>query len=256
MKLVDVHCHLESRELFENIDHVIDEAAKAGIVKLITSSVTPSQWDVSRELAEKYKMVEFSAGIHPWFAALSQLNIIEELYRMKDKGAVAIGEIGLDKKIDNPDFETQRIIFTRQLEIAIDINLPVIIHCRGAFDELIHILKEKGAPQAGGIIHSFSGSVEIAEELIKLGLSFSLGGTLTYRNSKKREKLLQRIYPDYMLLETDSPDILPVPLDKKPNMPSNIILNLKAASEILEQDEETVAMKTTANAVKIFNLRI
>ena len=110
-----------------------------------------------------------------------------------------------------------------------------------------------GMPEAGGIIHSFSGSVEVAELLIPHGISFSLGGILTYRNSKKRVKLLQRIYPDYFLLETDSPDIPPVQMEK-PNVPANIIYNLKAAAEIVEKSEDEVAKATTQNAIGLFGL--
>jgi TatD DNase family protein len=108
---------------------------------------------------------------------------------------------------------------------------------------------------ARGVIHSFNGSVEAAAEFIKLGLSFSMGGILTYRNSRKRAKLLKYIYPSHFLLETDSPDITPVEANK-PNRPANIVYNLKAAAEILETAEEEIAAVTSANAANIFNLKI
>lgn len=253
MKLIDVHCHLESEELRINLDKLIPEARNAGIIKLITSPVSPNQWDHSAMIAEKYDEVEFALGIHPWLASLSDLEIIETLANAKKKGAVAIGEIGLDKKIDNPDIDTQIKAFDKQLEIAKKIDLPVIIHCRGAFNELIQSIQRIGLPASGGIIHSFSGSIELADEFISYGLSFSLGGALTYKKNNKRIKILKRIYPEHFLLETDSPDFLPVQLKDIPNVPANILYNLEAAAEILGESEESVAQVTTENALRLFN---
>jgi len=256
MKLVDAHCHLESEHFINNLDEVIDDAKKSGIVKLITCSITPSQWEVSRSIAESHKEVEFAMGIHPWYISQDDADKIDELTHAADLGACAIGEIGLDKKISHPGIDEQVQIFEAQLKIAKEINLPVIMHCRGAFNELELSLKRIGAPAAGGIIHSFNGSIEVAENIIKHGISFSIGGILTYRNSKKREGLLNYIYPEHFLLETDSPDIPPVHLRGKPNIPSNIVYNLAAASEIIRAPKEEIAEKTTSNAVKIFNLKI
>ena len=138
----------------------------------------------------------------------------------------------MTEKLSLPHFDLQREIFELQLQYAVETDIPVIIHCRGAFNELIESINRIGVPRRGGIIHAYSGSLELTEILIKKGLSFSMGGTLTYKNSKKRSDVLKRIYPGYFLLETDSPDIPPVNT-LKPNVPSNILLNLKAASEIL-----------------------
>jgi TatD DNase family protein len=141
------------------------------------------------------------------------------------------------------------------MNFAVDTDLPVIIHCRGAFNELIESLNRTGVPARGGIIHAFSGSREIAESLIKKGLSFSIGGTLTYKLSRKRSEVMNLIYPNHFLLETDSPDIPPVGTEK-PNVPANILLNLKAASEITGMPEEEIAENTTENAKRIFGLDI
>ena len=168
MKLIDSHCHLESEELFDDLDKIIQGASKAGIVKLITCSVNYEQWDKSKSIAERYDEVEFANGIHPWYASVSDLDKIEELADSKSRGAVAIGEIGIDKKIDNPSYEIQKEIFIRQMEIACDIDLPVILHARGTSNELYKILKSTGIPKSGGVIHSFSGSAEQAEDFIKL----------------------------------------------------------------------------------------
>lgn len=253
MKLVDVHCHLESSCFKDSLDQIISDAADAGIIKLITSSITIDQWEHSRSLAAKYDKVEFATGVHPWYADEKDLNVYTKLAESWDMGAIAIGEIGLDRKISTPDFDLQRAVFEEQMKFAVKKNMPVIIHCRGAFNELALSLRKTGMPEAGGIIHAFSGSVQIADEMMDLGLSFSMGGTLTYRNSRKRSEVLKKIYPHNFLLETDSPDIPPVGTEK-PNVPSNIILNLEAAGEILGIRAEEIAEKTTENALRIFRL--
>ncbi len=255
MKLIDVHCHLEAPEFSGIIDSVIADSEKAGIVKLITSSVTYEEWNLSKSISEKFKAVEFSIGIHPWYVSEKDLDIRKKLEAASGLGAIAVGEIGLDKKIETPPFDLQQKIFEEQMKYAVDVNIPVVIHCRGAFNELIESINRTGIPARGGIIHAFSGSREIAEVLIKKGLSFSIGGTLTYKLSKKKAEAMKVIYPGYFLLETDSPDIPPAGKEK-PNVPANILLNLSAASEITGRPEDEIARVTTENASRIFRLNI
>lgn len=255
MKLVDSHCHLEAPEFSGNLESLISEAENAGIVKLITSSVTHDEWPVSRAISEKFNSVEFSIGVHPWYVSEKDLDIRRKLEEASAIGAIAVGEIGLDRKIETPPFELQVKIFEEQMKFAVDANLPVIIHCRGAFNELIESLNRTGVPAAGGIVHAFSGSNEIAESLIKKGISFSIGGTLTFKPSRKRIDVMKLIYPHHFLLETDSPDIPPAGMEK-PNVPANILLNLRAASELTGRPEEEIADSTTENAKRIFRLNI
>ncbi len=254
MRLVDAHCHLESELYDGRLDSIIDDARAAGLAAMITSSITPGMWDLSLSLAERYDIVYASTGIHPWYIRDGDIGRIEGLAGTAGRGAVAVGEIGLDRKVESPPFDLQVKIFEAQLSVAKEIGLPVIIHCRGAFNDLAVSLKKIGVPSRGGIVHSFTGSAEVAAELMKLGLSFSLGGILTYRNSAKRVEMLKTIYPSRFLLETDCPDIPPVEMKNSLHVPANIIYNLRAASELLHESEEKIAEKTTENAVRIFNL--
>ena len=253
MKLVDVHCHLEEGHLDGSLAGTIKEAAKAGVVKMITSSINPEQWDVSLDIAERFEEIECALGIHPWYILPEHKEKLPYLPSFCKRGAIAVGEIGLDSKTDSSHADLQKTFFEDQIAIAKELKLPVVVHCRGSFYDMISSIKRLGKIE--GIIHSFSGSLEVAAEFMKLGFSFSMGGILTYRNSPKRAKLLKFIYPSHFLLETDSPDITPVEA-KAPNTPANIVYNLAAAAEILETTTEHVAAITTANAARIFNLKL
>ncbi len=257
MKLIDCHCHLESESLLQRIDSIVQRADSAGVVKMITCSITPEQWELSESLAGRFPQVEFANGIHPWYIKQGDSVSLDALYLAGKRGASAIGEIGLDKKKAPVPFDIQLQFFEAQLSIAKELGLPVIMHCRGAFEEAARSIKRIGGLPAGGIIHSFSGSAEIAEVFIRLNIAFSLGGILTYRNSQKRAKMLRRIFPDHFLLETDSPDIPPVEKkhgDEQFNEPANIVFNLEAAAELLGLSTEETADAATANAARIFKL--
>jgi len=253
MKLVDAHCHLEKGHFDGSLAGTIKKAAEVGVVKMITSSISPEQWDISLSIAERFEEAECALGIHPWYILPEYRKELPHLASFCKRGATAIGEIGLDSKTDLTPINLQKTFFEDQLAIARELELPVIIHCRGSFYDMIKSIKRLG--EIKGIIHSFNGSLEVAAEFMKLGLSFSMGGILTYRNSPKRAKLLKFIYPSHFLLETDSPDITPVEA-KTPNIPANIVYNLTAAAEILETTREHVAAVTTVNAARIFNLKV
>ncbi len=256
MRIVDAHCHLESEELWDSAEAVIAEACKAGIIKLVTASVSASQWPRSESLAQRFPEVAFAWGVHPWFVRTEDLDAVRGLEVAREHGACAIGEIGLDAKIETPPMELQLAVFRAQLAIAREINLPPVIHCRGAFDVLLGVLKSIGAPPCGGLIHAYSGNAEIADALLPYGMRFSLGRSLTYRSSPKRERLLRRIYPDFLLLETDSPDMLPLGAKGDINTPANIVYTLRAAAEALGESEEQVAETTSSNAAQLFGFHI
>jgi TatD DNase family protein len=255
MRLVDAHCHLEDESLYSRLDSVLRDARAAGIVRILTCAVTPEQWPRSAEIARQYPEVAFALGVHPWFATEESLQQLDGLRRARELGASAIGEIGLDSKVESPSMELQTAVFEAQLAIAKELALPVIIHCRGAFNELHASLKRIGAPTPAGIMHAFSGNVQLARTFVQLGLKFSLGRSLTYKPSAKREELLRFIYPEHLLLETDSPDMPPIGAEPGiPNEPRNLPLNLRGAAELLGCDVAEVAEATTRNASDLFTL--
>lgn len=254
MRLVDAHCHLESDELAGCLDTVVAEARRAGVVRLITASIVPEQWGVSSSLARRYPEVECAWGVHPWYIRPEYEPLLPSLADARSGGARAIGEIGLDRKTETVPISLQCRFFEKQLRTAKELDLPVVIHCRGAFDLLLRYVRAVGLAQTGGVVHNYSGNAELARQLSAHGLSFSLGGVLTYRNSRKKRDVLHAIYPDHFLLETDSPDIPPVEAPGRPNVPANIVHNLRAAAELLGESEERVAEDTTRNAIRVFGL--
>jgi TatD DNase family protein len=256
MKIVDVHCHLESLHFRNDLDGLIEESRRAGIVKLITASIAPDQWELSTQLAARYPEVECALGVHPWYILESHRADLHRLVDARAMGAVAIGEIGLDCKTEVVDFGLQVEFFEKQLAIARKIGLPVIVHCRGAFNELMRSVRKGGPLAAGGVIHSYSGSPELTDDLIELGFSFSMGGILTFRNSPKRAAVLKKIYPGRFLLETDSPDIPPVQKRGEVNRPSYIRYSLEAAAGIIGESEAEIASCTTRNAAELFKLKV
>jgi TatD DNase family protein len=254
MQLVDVHCHLESEAFQEGLDETLEMARRAGVRKLITASVHPAQWALSAALAARFKAVEFAVGVHPWYCPEEVMPHLSSLPEAA-ADAVAIGEIGLDSKTERFPLAWQIKVLIPQLRAACDLGLPGILHCRGAFNELLALFKKYGPPP-GGVLHNFSGSPELAEQFMEYGLAFSMGGVLTWRNSAKRARVLRRIYPDHFLLETDAPDIPPVEARGAINTPANILYNLRAAAELLDLPAEEVAEATTRNATRIFKLRL
>jgi TatD DNase family protein len=208
------------------------------------------------ELSARFPEVECALGIHPWYIKPEYEPDLARLVFQAQRGAAAIGEIGLDRRVAEPPIEVQRRFFDSQLIIAKQLNLPVVIHCRAAFNELLDSLRRIGAPQTGGVVHNFSGSLELARDLERFGLVFSFGGVLTYRNSGKKKELIREIYPDAFVLETDSPDIPPREAPGRPNRPANIVYNLRAAAELLGESEEHVAQATTEVAARVFKLTV
>lgn len=256
MRLIDAHCHLAAKEFEGQLDALLGEARAAGVLKLVTAPTVPEQWAVSRDIAARFPEVAFAWGIHPWSVKEEHLSVMDQLRGARAAGACAIGEIGLDAKVASTPMDLQLRIFEAQLLVAKELELPVVLHCRGAFNELTETLKRVGAPARGGIIHAFSGSEEVAEACMRHGLSFSMGGALTYHRSNKRAKVLEKIYPGHLLLETDCPDIPPIQSIGNPNVPANLLHNLRGAAAYLGESEEAIAEQTTQNAMRLFGLTL
>lgn len=247
--LIDTHCHLSTSD-YDNLDEVIK--SMDGI--MIASGCDDKTNNEVIKLVNEYNNVYGTLGIHPEeIDKLSQnsFKIIEE--NINNPKIVAIGEIGLDYHWVKDNEKKQKEIFEYQLKLAQKYNKPIVVHSRDAIQDTYDILKKY---KLKGTIHCFSSSLEMAKEFIKLGYKIGIGGTLTFKNSKKIQEIVKDISLNDILLETDSPYLSPEPFRGKKNLPSNVYYVALKVAEIKNVDVKSVLSITNSNAIKEFDLDI
>ena len=248
---IDTHCHLY-KEYYNSIDDVIKESMEEGVCKFIVNGCDMKSNKEAMELAHKYDNVYAAIGFHP-----TELDDFKDEYfkwledNINDKKVVAVGEIGLDYHYDNTNREKEIYVFKKQLDIAKKYNKPIIVHSRDAIGDTYDILKKYNLR---GSIHSYSGSLEMAKEFIKLGYMLGVGGVVTFKNAKNIKEVIKNINLEYMLLETDSPYLTPEPFRGTANSPKYIPLIAKEISNIKDIKEADISRATTNNAERIFDL--
>ena len=246
---VDSHAHI-NYDMYEDLDEVINTATENNVMKVVNCSEDlKTSLDVI-DLHKKYSNLYPAVGIHPQNVDKSNIGDIDKLEQIiKNENVVALGEIGLDYYYSRDNREKQILFFEKQLELSKKYDLPVIIHCRNATDDLLRILKKSDVK---GVNHCFSGSVETARELIKLGYYLGVGGILTFKNSKL-EDVIKSIPIEYILLETDSPFLTPEPFRKYRNEPKYIPIIAEKLAQLKEIDVNEVMKITTNNANSVFD---
>lgn len=246
--MIDTHAHILS-EFYDDIDKLIEELKSKNIIKVINCA---DSIETSKEVLNIYNKYEGyllpAVGIHPENIDNSNLKTIENI--IKEHKVFAIGEIGLDYHYNDENKDEQKEYFIKQLDLALKYDLPVIIHIREAMQDCFDILKTR---KNKGIIHCFSGSVEMAREYIKLGYKLGIGGVLTFKNSKLYE-VIEKIDLKDIVLETDSPFLSPEPFRGKKNKPCNVLYVAKRIAEIKNISLEEVINTTTATAKQIFDI--
>ena len=253
--LIDSHAHLDMNDFEQDREEVIERAVKNSIVHIISIGTDLKSSTDALELARKYEYVSASVGVHPHNADDCDPSDPDKLAKMASAPEiVAWGEIGLDFFRAYSAPEAQARIFTRQLGIAEDLNLPVIIHDREAHEEVYSTLKRMGKGERKGVIHCFSGDRDLAEAFMKLGYFISIPGTVTYKNASHIKDVASFIPLDRILVETDSPFLAPVPKRGKRNEPSNVIFTAKEIARLRNISFEEVALQTTENARNLFGL--
>ena len=255
---IDVHCHLTGDE-FENVggmDEVIARARSHGVGRLICSGFDIPSSTVAKSLSEKYEDVYFCAGVHPSELDKGGEVDLDALRSLcAHEKCVAVGEIGLDYHFDdNPTPEKQRAYFEKQLLLADELGLPVVIHSRDAAQETLEFLKARsGHLKRGGLMHCYSYSAEMMEEFICLGFFFSFGGPATFKNAKKVWECVQRIPAHLLLSETDCPYLTPVPFREVfPNEPKNVKHVVENMSVLRNENEEELKKQLLSNAKELF----
>jgi TatD DNase family protein len=260
MSLIDTHAHLDAEEFQADRHDVLAEARAAGVQAVICPAITADSGSAILKLAEQHEEIHAAVGIQPNYCAQAGPNDWDTiLTEAAHPRVVAIGETGLDRHWDFTPFDLQQEYFDRHLRLAQDRGLPVIIHCREADEDMLAMLRQATArgPLAG-VMHSFSGDCGFAEQCLQLGLYVSFAGAVTYRN-KKFEPLREaaRMVPeDRILLETDSPYLVPHPLrgKQKRNEPRYILHTAERVAELRGVTIEKLAAQTTANARRLFGL--
>jgi TatD DNase family protein len=251
--LFDSHCHLDDPRLLPRLGSIIAEAEAAGIAAILVPGLAPPGWPGIHTLSRTYPQVVPAYGVHPMHAEQVNPSTLSELRRYATTAA-AIGEIGLDYLLTSPGRQIQRQAFRAQLGIALEAGLPVLLHCRKAFEDLLAIVREMGVGKTGGVMHSFSGSVETAQSCLQLGLHISLSGTVTYANARRPPQVAAMVPPERLLLETDAPDLAPEPYRGSVNVPAHLVESARRVAAIRGIPPEELARQSSDNAIRLFGL--
>lgn len=250
---MDTHCHLDFSPLRDELQQVLRRAEQAGIGRFLVPGVAPEGWARIRSLAIGDSRILAAYGIHPLMADRIDLAALDRLVPLLDD-AVAIGEVGLDYSARAPSRAVQQALLRSQFRLALARGLPLIIHCRGGFADLLRIMREERVDGVGGVMHAFSGSTEIALECMRLGFHISVCGTVTYGNAVRPLKVVRDIPLDRLVLETDAPDITPEFFRGLPNEPAYLVESARVVAMIKGVSLEELAAITTANAIRALKL--
>ena len=252
MEIIDTHCHLDVADFDLDRSQVLENCRDSDISKIIIPAIQTKTWSNILALCESNNGLYPAFGLHPVFIQYHQSADINELEQLMDNHRpVAVGEIGLDFYIKELDQEKQLVLFEKQLIVAKNYNLPVIIHVRKAHDQVLQLLKK--IKVKGGFCHAFNGSTQQAQKYIELGFKLGFGGTLTYKNSTKIHKLAKELPLSSLVLETDAPDMVVESHRGERNSPEYILDALNALANIRNESVEFIAEQTTLNANEIID---
>ena len=252
---IDSHAHLDFPEYADELDAVIERARLAGVSKILTVGTTLEGSQSSLEIAKKFPFIYSTAGVHPHEAASVDKNTLSEIRKLAThEKVVAIGEVGLDYHYEHSPRDIQKKVFCDFIAMAKDCKLPLIIHTREAEADTMDIITSQQAGDAGGVIHCFSGSLEMARRCVDIGFYISIPGIVTFNKATNVHDVVKNIPIDRMLIETDSPFLAPIPYRGKRNEPSYVIKVAEKVAELKGLSLEDVARITTLNAEKLFRI--
>jgi TatD DNase family protein len=255
MKLIDTHTHIYLEQFDDDRKAVIQQAKAAGVEYCLLPNIdleSVAAMLATQQIDPSY--LPIMIGLHPSSVEADYLNVLDKLEEELDRQkCIAVGEIGMDLYWDKTYKEEQEKAFRIQCQWAIDRDLPISLHNRDAYDNIIRILKEIKHPKLRGVFHCFGGNEQQAKEVIDLGFALGIGGVVTFKNSNLREDLAN-IDPKHIVLETDAPFLAPVPKRGKRNEPAYLELVIKTLANVFHKSEEEIAEITTQNAKRIFQL--
>jgi len=257
LELIDTHTHLYLKEFDSDIDQVVNKSKELGINKFIFPSIHSKYNKRMIDTYNKDKSIfDIMAGLHPAYVSNNndkEIDLVVE--NLKKYDCVAIGEIGIDLYWEKKFLDQQKFVFEKQIQLALDYDLPIVIHCREAFDHIYRILKKYSKHNLKGVFHCFTGNEEQARKIIDLNFKLGVGGIVTFKNGGL-DKFLNKIDLKNIVLETDSPYLAPTPHRGKRNNSSYLIYIVDKMSEIYGVENHEIATVTTNNAKELFNLDI
>ena len=253
--LFDSHAHLNAIQYEQDIVEVIQRAKDEKVTHIVVVGFDKETISKAMELTDQYDMIYAAVGWHPVDAidmTDEDLNWIKQL--AAHPKVVAIGEMGLDYYWDKSPKDIQKEVFRKQIQLAKEVKLPIIIHNRDATEDVVRILKEENASEVGGIMHCFTGSLEVAKQCMDMNFYISFGGPVTFKNAKKPKEVVKEIPMDRLLIETDCPYLTPHPFRGKRNEPSYVKYVAEQIAELRGDTLEEIATKTSDNAKKLFGI--
>ena len=255
LRLVDSHCHIVFRNFEDDLDAVVDRWRQAGVVRLLHACVEPSEIAAIRALADRFPELRYSVGVHPLDTEHWYDNTAQQLRQaaLDDPRVVAIGELGLDL-FRQQNLETQLAVLRPQLDLAWELNLPVIIHCRDAAEPMLRELGQRQAEGRGakGVMHCWGGTPEEMRGFLALGLYISFSGTVTFPKAEDTHACARQVPADRYLVETDCPFLAPVPRRGKRNEPAYVAAVAERVAALRGESLAEVAAQSSLNASNLF----
>jgi TatD DNase family protein len=251
---VDSHCHLDFPELADDLTRVLDAMRAGAVTHALTIGVEMDAWPAVHALATAHPNVYCSVGVHPDYTDQDEPSVESLVARSRERKVVAIGETGLDYFRLTGDLGWQRERFRTHIRAAREAGKPLVIHTRAAADDTIAIMREERADEAGGVMHCFTETWDIAERALALGFHISFSGIVTFRNAAALKDVARRVPLERMLIETDSPYLAPVPHRGKRNEPAFVRHVAEEIARLREVPLESVARATTDNFFRLFGI--
>ncbi len=253
--IFDAHAHYDDEKFEGDRNELLSHIKEQNVSYIINAGVDIATSKSSIALAKQYDFIYAAIGIYPHETGHITEETLAELAELAhEKKVVAIGEIGLDYHWNTVARDTQKYWFQKQLKLANELRLPIVIHDRDAHEDTLTLLK-KNPPKAGGILHSFSGSVEMAKEVLKLGMDISISGPVTYKNNRKTVEVVEYVPIEHLLTETDSPYLPPEPHRGERNYSAYIQYIAQKIADIKSMNVEDVCRITCENAKRVFCIR-
>jgi len=255
MDLIDTHAHLDSKVYDDDRQEVLSRCQAVGVTQVINASFDLASSRRAAVLAREDRRVFATVGIHPHEADAVPADYLAQLAGLaREDKVVALGEMGLDYYRDLSPRDIQQRVFREQLALSRELVMPVVIHDRDAHQDILKIIRGDGISPAGGVMHCFSGSWEMAQECMNMGFYISLAGPVTFKNAPRLHDIARRVSLDRLLVETDAPYLTPEPCRGRRNEPAYVIHTARRVAQLRDLTLDELSAAVSANARRLFNL--